>query len=364
MQLTGPASPTAVMLTVDGGTNATAYADAGAVAFSSAVTAFGTLGAATTNFVLPIEASISATTAGNVALQLAANGAGTLTVQPGKLLQVAVIDVLNWRKPNPMRQIAVFLLALFLLSPECEATRLIFLVTSSGTVAGIDSRDYVPGHTSGRPHTFQKSVLIQGRIVIAVLGLGKVDGSDYQFGALVGAVTRRLPENASVTDVADATEAESKRVIATLNHLGPSWLNGLHALFAKQGKPSTAPVLIDYPIFGYENATPLIYDIVIAFDMQQNVVIGPKRLRNELQPGLGQAQTAGLCSNVRKLKTKFPKEMLASVAYEDLPMKQGAAVVAFVLSQESKCDRLSVGPPYVVYSISKSGPATYERHEK
>ena len=89
VQLTGPASPTAVNLMVEGGTNATAYADAGAAAFSSAVTAFGTLGAATTNFVLHIEGGIAnGTTAGTVALQLAANGSGTLTVQPGSYCRI------------------------------------------------------------------------------------------------------------------------------------------------------------------------------------------------------------------------------------------------------------------------------------
>jgi hypothetical protein len=89
VQLTGPASPTAVILSVDGGTNATVYADAGATAFSTPVTAFGTLGAATTNFTLHIEAGIAnGANAGTVALQLAANGAGTLTVQPGSYCRI------------------------------------------------------------------------------------------------------------------------------------------------------------------------------------------------------------------------------------------------------------------------------------
>jgi hypothetical protein len=83
-QLTGPALPRAVMLDVDGGTNAAAYANAGATAFSSAVAALGTLGIAARNFVAHVSAGIAnGANSGTVALQAAANGTGTLTIQPG-----------------------------------------------------------------------------------------------------------------------------------------------------------------------------------------------------------------------------------------------------------------------------------------
>jgi hypothetical protein len=83
-QLTGPASPTTVLLAVDGGTGAAAYADAAATAFSSSITAFGTLGAGATNYVAHVSFSIiNGVNAGTATLQAAAVGAGTLTIAAG-----------------------------------------------------------------------------------------------------------------------------------------------------------------------------------------------------------------------------------------------------------------------------------------
>lgn len=83
-QLTGPSSPTSVLFAVDGGTGAAAYADVAATAFSSGITAFGTLGASATNYVLHLNIGvINGANAGTVNLQAAANGSGTVTIQPG-----------------------------------------------------------------------------------------------------------------------------------------------------------------------------------------------------------------------------------------------------------------------------------------
>ena len=84
-QVTGPSSPTSVSLAVDGGTAAAAYADAAATAFASPVTALGsgTLAIAT-NLVAHVNLGvINGANAGTVTLQAAANGVGTLTIQPG-----------------------------------------------------------------------------------------------------------------------------------------------------------------------------------------------------------------------------------------------------------------------------------------
>jgi len=84
-QVTGPASPTSVALAVDGGTAAAGYANGAAVAFSSAVTAIGAATMTTaTNFVAHVNLGVvNGPNAGTVALQAAANGVGTLTIQPG-----------------------------------------------------------------------------------------------------------------------------------------------------------------------------------------------------------------------------------------------------------------------------------------
>lgn len=83
-QITGPASPTNVLIGASGGTGAAAFGDAVVTAFSSAITAFGTAGATATNFVSYINMGlINGANAGTVTLQAAANGAGTVTIQPG-----------------------------------------------------------------------------------------------------------------------------------------------------------------------------------------------------------------------------------------------------------------------------------------
>jgi hypothetical protein len=83
-QVIGPTAPTTVLLAVDGGTGAAAYADAAVTAFSASNAVLGTLGAGATNYVAHIGLSvINGVNAGTVALQAASNGAGTLTIAAG-----------------------------------------------------------------------------------------------------------------------------------------------------------------------------------------------------------------------------------------------------------------------------------------
>jgi hypothetical protein len=83
-QLTGPAAPTLVKLMVDGGTNATAYANGVATGFSSANATLGTLGAGTTDFIWHVNADVvNGVNAGTLVLQAAANGVGTVTISGG-----------------------------------------------------------------------------------------------------------------------------------------------------------------------------------------------------------------------------------------------------------------------------------------
>lgn len=82
-QFTGPASPTAVSISMDSAVTATSLIYASATAFSSAVANSGTVTTAT-NLPAHIQFSVlNGANAGTVVLQAAANGAGTLTIQPG-----------------------------------------------------------------------------------------------------------------------------------------------------------------------------------------------------------------------------------------------------------------------------------------
>jgi hypothetical protein len=87
-QFTGPASPTAVAVGLHSPVTASTFITASAVAFSSAVANSGTVTAAT-NFTDIISLGLlNGVNAGTVQLQAAANGVGTLTIQPGSACSV------------------------------------------------------------------------------------------------------------------------------------------------------------------------------------------------------------------------------------------------------------------------------------
>lgn len=84
-QWTGPAAPSAVVSGAIFGITATTNANAAATALSTAMANTGTITAAT-NFMDVVRLSIvNGANAGTVQLQAAANGAGTLTIQPGSI---------------------------------------------------------------------------------------------------------------------------------------------------------------------------------------------------------------------------------------------------------------------------------------
>jgi hypothetical protein len=90
-QLTFPSGVNAANLDVDGGTNATAYANAVANGTSSplAVTVLGTLGTASTKLVTHVTAGVSVGNAGGtLTLQAAASGTGTLTILAGSFCRL------------------------------------------------------------------------------------------------------------------------------------------------------------------------------------------------------------------------------------------------------------------------------------
>lgn len=82
-QFTGPASPTAVAANAFSAVTATTVTQASAVAFASSMPNAGTVTTAT-NFMDEVRVSVlNGVNDGTVQLQAAANGAGTLTIQPG-----------------------------------------------------------------------------------------------------------------------------------------------------------------------------------------------------------------------------------------------------------------------------------------
>lgn len=82
-QVTGPSSPTAVAIGLNSPITAATAENASAVAFSSAVANAGAV-TATTNFTDTLSvAVVNGANAGAIYIQAAANGSGTLTIQPG-----------------------------------------------------------------------------------------------------------------------------------------------------------------------------------------------------------------------------------------------------------------------------------------
>jgi hypothetical protein len=82
-QFTGPASPTSVAIGATSNITSSTYTSGAVTAFSTAFANTGTI-TATTNFTDTVDLGlINGSTAGLVQLQAAANGSGTLTIQPG-----------------------------------------------------------------------------------------------------------------------------------------------------------------------------------------------------------------------------------------------------------------------------------------
>jgi len=82
-QFTGPGSPTAVVLGVFSNITSSTYTAGVVTAFATPFANAGTV-TATTNFTDWVALTVvNGANAGTVVLQMAANGAGTLTVQPG-----------------------------------------------------------------------------------------------------------------------------------------------------------------------------------------------------------------------------------------------------------------------------------------
>lgn len=87
-QFTGPASPTAVALYAHNPVTTSTYLDVPATAFSSSMANASTPTTAV-NFVTEISVGVlNGVNAGNMTLQAAANGTGTLTIQPGSYCQL------------------------------------------------------------------------------------------------------------------------------------------------------------------------------------------------------------------------------------------------------------------------------------
>jgi len=88
-QFTGPASPTAVQYSVMQAVTATSDGTAGATAFSTSLNASGGTVVTTTNEPATLQLGlVNGVNAGTVVLQAAAQGSGTLTIQPGSFCQL------------------------------------------------------------------------------------------------------------------------------------------------------------------------------------------------------------------------------------------------------------------------------------
>ena len=87
-QWTGPASPTAVTASMHSPVTTATYLDATATAFSSPMADTGTITTATNFNAVVTLGLVNGTTGGTVTLQAAANGTGTLTIQPGSFCQI------------------------------------------------------------------------------------------------------------------------------------------------------------------------------------------------------------------------------------------------------------------------------------
>jgi len=279
----------------------------------------------------------------------------------------------------PMRRLTVCVLVYALLPSQCFATRLIFLITPSGITVGMDSRNLRQESAEGRPTIWiesitEKSALIQNRIVIGSIGLKRIGlpgiPAIYEFGPWIERVKSRIPPHVSVDAFSRIVEDESRNTVTSINKLGSSTLANIQPV---------GVTLLDYEIFGYENSIPMAYAVYMNFDRERKIVLSPVRRQNHPEQGvrvdfrMGFPPTTTLCGadKVSDIQSrahqqafaKFPDEIAAISAQQDISLPKAAQFIAFLLSLEAECDQKDVAPPYVIYTIPKVGRAKRELYD-
>jgi hypothetical protein len=168
----------------------------------------------------------------------------------------------------------------FLLSLPLSATTLTIMVGSHGIVVAADSKFVNEKHRfqrTGKEETVGKFALIQGRIVLASLGVGRMTSPTfrYEFETWVTELETRLPKDVSVEELGYIVEAESAKVLGSVP-LDEGVKKGV--LKNSDPVPNVCDEFVQYVIAGYQGGSPRIILVRYYINWDEKKFVGPVRI--------------------------------------------------------------------------------------
>jgi hypothetical protein len=272
------------------------------------------------------------------------------------------------------RRISTFLLMMVVLAQSCYATRLVFLVTPTGIVVGMDSKvlRQIPDRKTGITRTThveqRKLTIINNRIVIGEIGISRMATPThvvYEFQPWISGIRHRTPSDVSVADFALIIKKETQIIADTLNANSKDALQGINPAYQMP---------LEFLIWGYDHLAPVGYSVRLEFHGMK--ITGPFLAQvhpvqwTPIESRLGARNPCAVdkiedpqSDAHRKVYTKFPSEMSAFDSKKDMGLQRATELVAFVLTLEAECDHQGVGPPYRVATIPKFGSAYFDIYD-
>lgn len=170
----------------------------------------------------------------------------------------------------------VVLAAVLLRPTPLAATTAVVVVTEQGIVMATDSKTTVrvADFSTFGELTTRKLVLVQGRIVIACIGVSdfRTANSHHNFLTWMQSLQLKLPDNVSVEEFTRIIEKESARVFSTFDTFSKD------GSLKKQESDETCKTFVQYLIAGYQAGTPLLYEVRSYIDWNYESLVGPARI--------------------------------------------------------------------------------------
>jgi hypothetical protein len=184
----------------------------------------------------------------------------------------------------------------------------------------------------------------------------------YSFPSWAAEVEGKLPENASVRQLAEIVRDESAQTFAQFDALIK---NG-----TLKRKHSLEQYFVQYLVVGYDAGVPTVYTVDFQVDWQKKHLVGPALRR--IHPEADDREDFGFYALGSRLaveriddpKSKGHREIAAKnraeldllLSKQDLTLEQSTNLIHRIIAAESKMNPQKVGPPICVVTIPKSGP--------
>jgi hypothetical protein len=251
-----------------------------------------------------------------------------------------------------------------------SATTVVYVVTPSGIVVGIDGK---VNHPDG---TAVKMFLLNHRVALADIYAERATKKDgtatlYDFPVWVKSIKRKIASATTVEEMSRIVADDTTRTFSFA-------IEAINSGIMTQNNSGLDNVLVQYIMAGYDSGGPTIYSVGIDIDWKRKSTTAPNRVL--VQPEKGQrvdsrigafgqhvaiSQIGDAQSDAhRKAVAKLPLEYQVMDAGKDLTLEQASNVVRASLGIEAEANPKFVGFPIVVVTIPKTGRGrvrTYKR---